>query len=58
MYNKSEMKKMLNFDGYNIIASLNIMYKYTIKYLNLLFFSYHDRLLVTNPILKSKHTIK
>ncbi len=50
MYNNAEARQVPEFDGYDITARLNIMYKHTIEYLNLLFSSKRDRLLVANPI--------
>ncbi len=50
MYNNMEARQVPKFDGYNIMARLSMMYKYTIKYSNLLLSSKCDRLLTANPI--------
>lgn len=56
IYKNAEIRQILEFDGYNIIARLNIIYKHIIEYLNFLLFSKHDRLLAVN-LIKNPRTI-
>lgn len=50
MYKYVEVKQVPEFDNYNIIISLGIIYKYIIEYSNLLLSSKHNRLLAANSI--------
>lgn len=49
---------MPEFDSYNIIIRLGIIYKHIIKYLNFLFSSKHDKLFIANLIKKFKIIVK
>lgn len=58
IYKKTKTKQVPKFDDYNITAKLNMIYKHIIKYLNLLFFKKHNRLLTTNLTKTSRLMIK
>lgn len=45
---------MPKFNDYDIMAKLGMIYEYMIEYLNILFSSKRDRLLVPNPIKNSR----
>lgn len=49
---------MSEFDGYNIMTRLSMMYKYIIEYSNLLLSSKRDRLLTANPIRNPKTAVE
>ena len=58
MYKNVEARQVPEFNGYDIIAKLSMMYKYTIKYLNLQLSSERDRLLVTNLVRNPRITVE
>lgn len=58
IYKKAKVKQMPEFDGYNIMVRLDMIYKYIIKYLNFLFSSKPNRLLITSLTKNPKITIE
>ena len=58
IYKKAEVEQVPKFHGYDIKARLSMMYKYTIKYSNLLLSRKRDRLLSANPTKTSRLTVE
>lgn len=58
IYKKIEKKQVLEFDNYNIMVRLSIIYKDTIKYSKLLLSNEHNGLLIANSIRNLKHMFK
>lgn len=56
IYNNVEAGQVSNFEVYNIIAKLNIVYAYTKEYSDLFFYDEDKKLLVAN-LIKDLQTI-
>lgn len=58
IYKKAEVKQVLEFNSYDIIARLGMMYEHMIEYLNLLISSERNRLRIANPTKNPRITVK
>lgn len=58
IYKNAKAKQVPKYNYYNIMIRLNIMYKLTIEYLNLLLSSKRNKLLVANLITNPKIMIE
>ena len=58
MYKRAEAGQMPEFDGYDIMVRLGIMYEHTIEYSNFLLSRERDRLLIANSTRTSRLTVE